>query len=200
MTTAQVLPGNNRKVAVLASAFALAMLALGWASVPLYRLFCQMTGFAGTTQRATAEQAAGVRAIGKTISVRFDANVDRGMAWEFAPEQVTQTIRLGSRTLAVFRARNLSDHAITGRASFNVSPDEAGKYFTKIQCFCFTEQTLRPGQEVRMPVIYYVDPSILQDEDARKIEQITLSYTFHEDRTAGAKAGAKPLDRAPTAR
>lgn len=200
MTTAQTLSGSNRKVAILASAFALAMLGLGWASVPLYRLFCQMTGFGGTAQRVTAEQAAGIKAVSRTISVRFDANVDRGLSWQFVPEQVTQTTQLGSRTLAVYRARNLSDQPVTGRASFNVSPDEAGKYFTKIQCFCFTEQTLQPGQELRMPVIYYVDPAILEDEDASKIRQITLSYTFHEDRNAGAKGDAKALDRAPSAR
>jgi cytochrome c oxidase assembly protein subunit 11 len=117
--------------------------------------------------------------VANSISVRFDGNVDPGLAWRFEPVQVSQTTRLGVRSLAVFTAKNLSDRPITGRASFNVSPDETGKYFTKIQCFCFTEQTLAPGQEVRMPVVYYVDPSLLQDEDAKNTRQITLSYTFH---------------------
>ena len=188
-------PNRNRRVATLAAAGALAMLALGWASVPLYRMFCQLTGFGGTTQRVSEAQAAGVKASTATISVRFDGNVDRGMPWQFSPEQVTQTVRLGSRSLAIFRAKNTSDRPITGRASFNVSPDQAGKYFTKIQCFCFTEQVLQPGQEVRMPVTYYVDPDILKDEEARDIPQITLSYTFHEDRSAAAK----PLDQPRTA-
>jgi len=181
---------RNRRVGGYALLFAAFMLALGFASVPLYRMFCQATGWGGTTMRATEAQAAAIKAVDHTISVRFDGSLDRGMPWKFAPEQVTQTTRLGTRTLAVFIAKNLSDRPITGRASFNVSPDETGKYFTKIQCFCFTEQTLAPGQEVRMPVVYYVDPSILQDDDAKAVHQITLSYTFHEVR----KTETKPLD------
>lgn len=200
MASAPVPTGRNRRVGLYAAGIALFMLALGWASVPLYRMFCQVTGFNGTTQRATEAQAAAVKAVSQTISVRFDANVDPDLPWRFAPEQTTQTTRLGSRTLAVFLAKNLSNHPITGRASFNVSPDEAGKYFTKIQCFCFTEQTLQPGQEVRMPVIYYVDPSILQDDEAKDIQQITLSYTFHQDRAGNAGSVTKPLDRAASAR
>jgi cytochrome c oxidase assembly protein subunit 11 len=192
--------GKNRKVAMLAGGLALAMLALGWASVPLYRMFCQATGWGGTTQRATEAQAASVKAVADTISVRFDANVDANVPWQFAPEKVSQVTHLGSRTMAVFRAKNMSDHAITGEASFNVSPDEAGKYFTKIQCFCFTEQTLQPGQEVRMPVIYYVDPSIAQDGDAKQVQQITLSYTFHLRSPAAAAVGAKPVERVAIAR
>jgi len=175
---------RNRRVATYALAGALAMLGLGYASVPLYRLFCQVTGFQGTTQRASAEQAAGVKVSPVTISVRFDGNVDRDLPWAFAPAQVTQTVHLGARSLAVYTAKNLSDRPITGRASFNVSPDDAGKFFNKIQCFCFTEQTLQPGQEVRMPVTYYVDPAILDDAEARDIKQITLSYVFHEDKSA----------------
>ncbi len=170
---------RNRRVGLYAALFALTMLALGFASVPLYRMFCQVTGWGGTTQRATERQAEAVKAVANTISVRFDGNVDPGLGWRFEPVQVSQTTRLGVRSLAIFTAKNLTNHPITGRASFNVSPDETGKYFTKIQCFCFTEQTLAPGQEVRMPVVYYVDPSLLQDEDAKNTRQITLSYTFH---------------------
>ena len=200
MATAPISVRNNRKVAMMAGAFALTMLGLGWASVPLYRLFCQVTGFGGTTQRVSAAQAASVKSVAKTISVRFDGNVDRGLPWRFAPEQVTQTVQLGSRTLAIYIAKNTSNVPITGRASFNVSPDQVGKYFTKIECFCFVEQTLQPGQEVRMPVTYYVDPDILKDEDARDVEQITLSYTFHEVRTGNSTDGAKGLDRTASAR
>ncbi len=190
---------QNRRVGAYALLGALAMLGLGFASVPLYRLFCQVTGFNGTTQRATDAQAAATRVSPITISVRFDGNLDRNMPWDFRPMQVTQTVHLGARSLAAFSARNLADQPITGRASFNVEPDVAGKYFKKIECFCFTEQTLQPGQEVRMPVSYYVDPAILDDPDGKDIEQITLSYTFHEDRTV-AQAASKPLDQAANPR
>jgi cytochrome c oxidase assembly protein subunit 11 len=177
-------PHRNRRVALMALAGALCMLGLGFAAVPLYRIFCQVTGFQGTTQKATEAEAAAIKVSPVTISVRFDANVDPDLPWQFAPAQITQTVHLGARTLAVYTAKNLSNRPITGRASFNVSPDDAGKFFNKIQCFCFTEQTLQPGQEVRMPVTYYVDPSILDDADGKDIKQITLSYVFHEDKSA----------------
>jgi len=182
---------RNRRTGLVALALALAMLGLGYASVPLYRLFCQVTGFGGTTQRVSEAQAATVAAVNRDISIRFDANVERGMAWDFKPVQVTDTVAIGARDMAIYTARNLSDKPITGTATFNVEPEYAGKYFNKIQCFCFTEQTLQPGQEVRMPVLYYVDPKILEDQDAKDLEQITLSYTFHPAVTSGAKA----LDR-----
>jgi cytochrome c oxidase assembly protein subunit 11 len=194
------LKNRNRRVALLALLGALAMLGLGYASVPLYRLFCQVTGFQGTTQRATESEAAGIKVSPVTISVRFDGNVDRDLPWEFKPGQVTQTVHLGARNMAWFTAKNLSERPITGRASYNVSPDDAGKFFSKIQCFCFTEQTLQPGQEVRMPVIYYVDPSILDDEEAKDIKQITLAYVFHEDKSVVPATPSKPLDRAENAR
>ncbi len=168
----------NRKVAAITAGVALAMLGLGYASVPLYRIFCQATGFNGTTQRATAEQAAHVRATAQKITIRFDANVAPGMKWIFRPEQVTQEGRVGERKLATFYARNVSDHAIVGRAVFNVTPEQTGLYFHKIQCFCFNNQRLEAGQEVRMPVIYYVDPEMLKDANTRDIDEITLSYTF----------------------
>lgn len=168
----------NRRVAMIATAVALAMLGLGYAAVPLYRMFCQATGFAGTTQRSTAAQAATVKATARPITVRFDANVAPGLPWNFAPVQVTQDGRIGERKIAFFTARNNSDHAVIGRATFNVTPEQSGAYFHKIQCFCFNEQRLDPGQEVRMPVIYYVDPAILDDPNTRDIPEITLSYTF----------------------
>ena len=183
---------RNRRVGLMALAFALAMLGLGYASAPLYRLFCQVTGFGGTTQRVSEAEAAAVSVSDKTMSIRFDANVDRSLPWRFQPERTTDTVQLGGRKMAIFLAKNLSDKPITGIASFNVTPAQAGRYFDKVQCFCFNEQTLQPGQEVRMPVIYYVDPKIMDDPDANDVEQITLSYTFHPI-AAGA---AKPLDRA----
>jgi len=171
---------RNRRVAIIAGSAALAMLGLGYASVPLYRMFCQATGFNGTTQRATAAQAAGVKATTRPIRIRFDANVAPGLPWMFKPEQVTQDGKIGERKMAFFVARNLSKDPIVGRAVFNVTPEQTGAYFHKIQCFCFNEQRLEPGQEVRMPVIYYVDPAMLDDANARDVDEITLSYTFME--------------------
>jgi len=176
---AATLHDRNRKVGFIALAMAAGMLGLGYASVPLYRLFCQVTGFAGTTQRVTEEEAATVSATTHTMSIRFDANVERGMPWEFRPEHVTDTVSLGVRDMAIFIARNDSDEPITGTATFNVEPYYVGKYFNKIQCFCFTEQRIEPHQQVRMPVLYYVDPAILDDPDGKHVEQITLSYTSH---------------------
>jgi cytochrome c oxidase assembly protein subunit 11 len=189
--SAAILDSRNRKTALIFACLAAAMLALGFASAPLYRLFCQVTGFGGTTMRVSEAQAASVSATNKTMTVRFDANVERGFPWEFRPAQVKDTVTIGARDMAIYTASNLSDQPITGSATFNVEPAYVGKYFSKIQCFCFTEQTLAPGQEVRMPVLYFVDPAILQDEQARDVESITLSYTFH--RIAGE--AAKGLDR-----
>ncbi|MFU7527927.1 cytochrome c oxidase assembly protein [Qipengyuania sp. ASV99] len=172
---------KNAKVGVLAFMGALAMLGLGYASVPLYEMFCRVTGFGGTTQVASEADASRAAALGtlREMSIRFDASLARDMPWTFRPAQSTDTIRIGQRDIATYVARNNSDQPITGTATFNVEPAQAGIYFNKIQCFCFTEQTLAPGQEVNMPVLYYVDPAILDDEIIGDIEQITLSYTFH---------------------
>jgi len=169
---------RNRRTLVAMAGIGLAMLALGFASVPLYRIFCQTTGFGGTTQRAAADVKL-TPVAGRTMSIRFDSNVQPGMPWEFRPEHRTDTVTVAARDMAIFIAKNLSDKPVTGTASFNVTPTQAGAYFTKIQCFCFTQQTLQPGEEVRMPVIYYVDPKILQDPDNKDTQQITLSYTFY---------------------
>ena len=178
------LDNRNRRTMLMAFAGALAMLGLGFAAVPLYNLFCSVTGFGGTTQRATeaeADMAARLAASagGQTYSIRFDANTARNMPWEFRPVQVTDTVAIGQRDMATYIARNTSDEPITGTATFNVEPEQAGRYFNKIQCFCFTEQTLQPGEEIRMPVLYYVDPAALDDPNMAGVEQITLSYTFH---------------------
>ena len=133
--------------------------------------------------RATADAAPGP--VGRMISVRFDANVSPALGWEFHPVDAHRRVAIGARNIAVFSARNTGPEPITGTATFNVTPSQAGQYFVKIQCFCFTEQRLMPGQEVRMPVIFYVDPAILNDPDARDISEITLSYTFYPvDRAA----------------
>jgi cytochrome c oxidase assembly protein subunit 11 len=166
---------RNLRVALLGVVGVCSMTGLGFASVPLYRMFCEATGLNGTTQR-------GLRAPGTTgqkVTVAFDANLGNKLQWEFKPESRADTIDIGGRDMAFFRAKNLSNKAITGTATFNVTPEVAGKYFTKIQCFCFTQQTLQPGEEVRMPVIFYVDPAILKDPDAKDVQEITLSYTFY---------------------
>ena len=173
---------KNLRVGLMALLASAGMLGLGFAAVPLYDLFCRVTGFGGTTQVASAAEAAeaAARSAGApTISIRFDANTARDMPWTFRPRQVTDTVQIGQRDMAIYEAKNLSSVPITGTASFNVEPEQAGAYFNKIQCFCFTEQTLQPGQEVTMPVMYYVDPSALDDPNMRGVEQITLSYTFH---------------------
>lgn len=169
---------RNRRTLMTMALVGLAMLGFGFASVPLYRIFCERTGFGGTTQRAAANVDVPV-AVGHSMSIRFDSNVQPGMPWQFYPEHRTDTVTVGARDMAIFIARNMSDKPVTGTASFNVTPTQAGAYFTKIQCFCFTQQTLQPGEEVRMPVIYYVDPKILADPDNRDTQQITLSYTFY---------------------
>lgn len=185
--SASALPPVSRRspqrTALMALGFALGMFALGFASVPLYRLFCQVTGFGGTTQRATeadlAAAAANSHGVARTINVRFDSNTDRGLPWQFKPEQTQMKVHLGQKSMAIYLAKNLSDKPVTGRAVFNVTPDQTGSYFNKIQCFCFVEQTLQPGQEVRMPVLFFVDPKIAQDADAKGVQEITLSYTFY---------------------
>ncbi len=151
------------------------MTGLAWASVPLYRLFCQVTGLNGTTQRGL--EAPG--AAGGQVRVDFDANVNPKLPWTFRPENPSETVDIGARDMVFFTATNRSDKPVTGTATFNVTPAQAGKYFTKIQCFCFTQQTLKAGETARMPVIFFVDPKIAQDPDARDIQTITLSYTFY---------------------
>ena len=173
---------RNGRTAALAALLVLAMTGLAFASVPLYRLFCQVTGFDGTTMRA---EAAPGPVAGREVAVRFDANVATSLPWRFAPEKNREIVTIGEREMAFYTARNLSARAVKGTATFNVSPVQAGKYFSKIQCFCFTEQVLKPGEAVRMPVVYFVDPKILQDPDARAISEITLSYTFYPVDSAG---------------
>lgn len=151
------------------------MVGLSFAAVPLYRIFCQVTGYAGTTQRAEAPSAA---VTDRDMTVRFDASMSSDLNWSFKPVERKVTLKIGENRLAFYRAANLSDEKLTGTATFNVTPEIAGSYFVKIDCFCFTEQTLQPHQEVDMPVSFYVDPAILDDPDASRIEEITLSYTF----------------------
>lgn len=171
---------------------ALAMLGLGYAAVPLYDLFCRVTGFGGTTQVATEAEASRAEQLaqlagGQTISIRFDASTSRDIPWTFRPAQTTDTVQIGVRDMATYVAKNNSSVPITGTATFNVEPEQAGRYFNKIQCFCFTEQTLQPGEEVHMPVLYFIDPAALEDENMKGVEQITLSYTFHKSLNANSE-------------
>ena len=166
---------KNRAVGIRAALFGLAMLGLAFAAVPLYRIFCQVTGFGGTTMKAEAAPGA----VAGQIGVRFDANIDPRLPWKFEPEQATVRIHPGGRTTIYYRATNYTARNTTGQAIFNVTPESAGKYFSKIECFCFTEQTLKPGESVRMPVVFFVDPKLRDDPDTRDIDEITLSYTFY---------------------
>lgn len=167
---------RNTRTALLAAMGVVGMTGLGFASVPLYRVFCQVTGLNGTTQVAAAAPGS---VKGKIVTVAFDSNLGNHMPWTFAPEQRSDRAALGARKMAFFTAKNLSDQDVTGTATFNVTPAQAGKYFSKIQCFCFTEQTLKPGEEVRMPVVYFVDPALATDPDTSSVQEITLSYTFY---------------------
>jgi len=153
-------------------------LALGFASVPLYRMFCQATGWNGTVQERLNAVAPGA-VVGHFVNVRFDANTAPDLPWTFEPDQRITHVAVGARQMVFFTAVNNSNHTITGSAAFNVSPPQAGQYFVKIQCFCFTEQTLKPHERVRMPVVFYVDPGFAKDPDANDISEITLSYTFY---------------------
>ena len=169
---------RNRRAASIAWGIVLFMIGLGFASVPLYRLFCQVTGLYGTTGRASEAEVPNRVAVG-TVMVRFDGNVHPGLPWQFRPEKSLQQVQIGERNMAFYIAQNLSKRPITGRATFNVTPDQAGSHFKKIECFCFTEQTLQPGERVRMPVIFFVDPELRKDPDAKDIQQISLCYSFY---------------------
>jgi cytochrome c oxidase assembly protein subunit 11 len=166
---------KNKKTAMIVSGIVVGMVALSFAAVPAYRAFCQVTGWGGTTQRS---EAGADRTLGREITVRFDATVSQGLPWRFKPEQSSQSMHIGETKLAFFEAENLSDKPVTGRATFNVSPAKAGIYFKKIECFCFTEQTLQPGEVVSMPVTYFVDPAIGDDINLDEVQTITLAYTF----------------------
>jgi cytochrome c oxidase assembly protein subunit 11 len=169
----------NRNIALALAAFVLLMLGAAYAAVPLYQLFCQVTGFGGTTQRADGNPK-GI--IDREMTVRFDANIDGGLNWTvLAAKPVTD--KIGTVETVVFKARNNSDRAVSGTAVFNVTPEQTGIYFNKIECFCFTEQTLKPGEAVEMPVTFFVDPDIAQNGDLDTVKNITLSYTFYPEGT-----------------
>ncbi|HSR00035.1 MAG TPA: cytochrome c oxidase assembly protein [Sphingomicrobium sp.] len=183
MNTTVAKDKNGKTLSILLLIIA-SMIVLVALTPKLYRVFCEATGFDGTTQRA--DRAPG--AVAGQVKVQFDANVHPGLPWRFEPEQVAVNVAPGAQTKIFYFAQNLSARAITGQAVYNVSPDTVGKYFKKIQCFCFSEQTLQPGQKVDMPVTFFVDPAIKNDPDTKDVHEITLSYTFY------------PVETVPTAR
>ena len=184
---------RNRRTGLAAAGIVTFMVGLSFAAVPLYDLFCRATGFGGTTQRsAAAPGAAGDR----QITIRFNATTHPNLPWRFTPEQPSLTLRLGEEGLAFYAAANRADTPVTGISTYNVTPEKVGRYFHKIACFCFDEQTLSPGERVDMPVTFWVDPRIAEDPNTRDITTITLSYSFfrtiEDAKRAGALANAGP--------
>jgi cytochrome c oxidase assembly protein subunit 11 len=170
------------KFGIIAALVPIAMVGAAYGSVPLYQLFCQVTGYGGTTQIAT--QAAST-VLDRQVKIRFDANVAPGIPWQFAPEKKEVDLKLGENGLAFYKVTNTSDRAVTAVATYNVTPHKAGPYFQKLECFCFQDRTLQPGETMELPVIFYVDPALATDKNVKEITQITLSYTFFE---AGSRA------------
>jgi len=160
------------------------MVGLAYASVPLYDLFCKVTGFGGTP---VARASNDTQATNRTISVRFDSNVAPGLNWRFAPETPAVTVKLGETTTVLYKVTNRGDKPTTGIATYNVQPDLAGTYFSKLECFCFTEQTLQPGETLESAVVFYVDPRLAEDPDVKDLSSITLSYTYFPSK------GGKPV-------
>ncbi len=167
---------NNHKLAMLLAVFVAGMVGVAYASVPLYKLFCQITGYGGTPKVA---KVAPVQTYNSKIAIRFDANTNPRLPWRFEAAQNQITIKLGEPVLAFYEAENLAKTDVTGTALFNVTPLKAGQYFSKIDCFCFTEQTLLAGQRMHMPVQFFVDPEIHNDPNTKDVTTITLSYTFY---------------------
>lgn len=186
-TSAAAMSARNRRVATICAVVGAGMLGLAYASVPLYQLFCQVTGFGGTTQRADRPAAS---ILERTMTVRFDANIGDGMPWDFAPVSEPQTLKIGENGLAFYRVTNRSDRTIVGSATYNVTPEQAGIFFNKLACFCFTEQRLEPSESLDMPVSYFIDPEIVKDPDASRLSTVTLSYTFYEVKKPTAAAAA----------
>lgn len=186
-------PGvSNRRVAFICGSIFVAMVGASYAAVPLYQLFCQVTGFGGTTQRA---DEASETIIGRKITVRFDGNINGALPWQFKPMQRSVTLHMGESTQVAYEATNTGGQTTFGTSVFNVTPLEAGAYFNKIQCFCFTEQALAAGESVEMPVVFFVDPAMDQDPDLKFVKEITLSYTFYPVEHPVKPVAAKSADK-----
>ena len=167
---------KNYRLLIKITLFVFLMIGISYASVPLYDLFCRVTGYGGTTQKSSL--APGSKGNYKNIQVRFDANVNNSLNWEFLAPKEEILVQPGVEKIVYYTAKNLSDKTIVGTATYNVSPPKAGSIFMKIDCFCFVEQTLLPGEKVKMPVVFYIDPIVDSDESLKKLSEITLSYTF----------------------
>ncbi len=166
---------KNRRTGLIVLLAVVGMVGLSFASVPLYRLFCQVTGFGGTTQLA---ENLPDKVLERTVTVKFNADTNRALPWDFTPEQREVTVNIGARALIAYAARNKVGQPTAGTALYNVTPPKVGKYFHKIQCFCFDEQILGPGQKISMPVMFYIDPAFAEDPGMDDVSVITLSYTF----------------------
>jgi cytochrome c oxidase assembly protein subunit 11 len=177
----------NLRVGALAGGIALSMIGLAYASAPLYRIFCELTGYGGATQVAAAGPG---KPLGREVTVRFDANVAAGLPWDFRPMQREVKLRLGETATIRYEAANRGDKDMVATAVFNVSPHQTGAYFNKIECFCFTETTLKAGERIEMPVVFFVDPDMAASEEAGGVGEITLSYTFFPSQTPLASAPA----------
>lgn len=193
MTTA---PKSHARIVTTLVGIVVLMGALAWAAVPFYSWFCRVTGFAGTPNVA---EAASDTVLDEMVRVRFDANVDSNLGWTFRPLQREMELKIGENAIAFYEAINNTDQPITGAASYNVAPDAAGYFFNKIECFCFTEQTLQPGERIEMPVTFFVDPALVDDRDAKNIRDITLSYTFHLTEPAAPRQAMLEAGTDPTA-
>ncbi|TDH38683.1 cytochrome c oxidase assembly protein [Pseudohoeflea suaedae] len=182
---------KDLRIVVSCLAFVGGMVGMSYAAVPLYAMFCQVTGYGGTTQRV---DQASETVLDRDIKVHFDANTGSGLAWDFGPERREIKLKIGETVQANYLAVNNTDHELTGQATYNVTPQSAGAYFNKVQCFCFTETTLKPGEKLEMPVVFFVDPDIVNDEDTKDITTITLSYTFYpHEKEKPVAAAAKPV-------
>jgi cytochrome c oxidase assembly protein subunit 11 len=184
---------SRARTALMLVGVAATMASLSFAAVPFYDWFCRVTGYAGTP--LVSADAAG-EVLDRDVTIRFLANTDRAMPWEFRPVQNRMTLKIGETALAFYEAYNPTGRVVAGTASFNVQPDQAGGYFTKIDCFCFTEQVLQPGERVQMPVTFYVDPEIVNDPEAKFIGDITLAYTFFETPLPEEQAAITPASTA----
>ncbi len=183
---------SNTKVVAMCLGMVLGMGGLAYASVPLYDLFCRVTGYGGTTQRV--DSSLGVPVIDRKINVRFDANTASGLYWNFAPAQREITVQMGEQVIINYVAENLSDEPIVGMASFNVTPQSVGVFFNKVECFCFSDTFIEPGGKLEMPVVFYVDPDMDKEETMKALNTITLSYTFFESETTPEELNAEQAE------
>ncbi len=189
---------KNRRLGLAVLVLVLSMVALSFASVPLYRLFCSVTGIGGPAQIKTASMAA-TQILDRRVEVRFNADVDAQMPWDFRPTDRLVRLNIGQEGITSFIARNKSDQAVTGTAIFNVLPEKAGKYFHKTQCFCFGEQTLAAGAEAHMPVLFYIDPAFAQDPNMADVSSLTLSYTFYRAESPALGAALEKFQKGTAA-